>query len=216
MTTKISKKLIYRLLLILVCTVNLVIMFYNIKTYDSNQTLKNKYITEGTKEYNNKIKEDGKKDNNSSYNENKYKDTEYKMFYGEWEVSKIIGEHKTLPVDIEEAKTNIGKRITYQQDKIIYEGQEERKDPLYNYSIIPVKNPIRSYILKMPTLEEIGIKGEYFVFVWIRSPMELKGFLGNEFYIKDDNTLIVSYYDVYYELKRISYIEDHEYGETYF
>ncbi|RXE57942.1 hypothetical protein [Acetivibrio mesophilus] len=40
-------------------------------------------------------------------------------------------------------------------------------------------------------------------------------FLGSEFYIKDDNTLIAHWYGIYYELTRISYIENAEYKKEH-
>jgi hypothetical protein len=136
-------------------------------------------------------------------------DREYKLFFGEWKVEKIIGQHYEPSCTMEAAEEIIGKRISYSVDSIKNDGIEVVKMPVYNYHILPV-SPDKSYVEKMPTLQEIGISGNYFVYVYADYSIIDQGFdaIGNEFYIKDDTTLIMLEWDYYYELKRVSYVDN--------
>ncbi|MHB8131615.1 MAG: hypothetical protein ACYDEX_21750 [Mobilitalea sp.] len=141
------------------------------------------------------------------------RDGGYKMFYGEWEVTKIVGvdiRYPNYPIDMERAESLIGRRVSYTYQSFKLEDVEMLKDPIYTIEILPVEKN-KSYIGGMPTLEEIGITGNYFAFISIHNVNDLLGDMdGTEFYVKDDNTLILFERDVYYELKRISYIENGE------
>lgn len=138
------------------------------------------------------------------------KDTEYKLFYGEWKVNKILGKHLTLSVETEIAEKILGKRITYSIDSVKNDDIEKVINPNYNYAIVPITQN-KTYVEKMPSLQQLGIDGEYFVYVYVYNTTgQGDDILGTEFYIKDDSTLVMLYNDVYYELKRISYIEDAE------
>ena len=197
-------------------------VFYNIKTFNDNQASKGIYVTENTSEQNKQIKVN--EDNNSKDSKNQINysnnsinnDTEYKLFFGEWEVSKIVGQHQTLLVDINKAKRYLGKKVLFLQEKISFDNQVKITNPKYDLAVVPIINQDKSYIEKMPSLKEIGINGEYFIYVYVNMYQEnYSSFLGDEFYIKDDKTLVAFYNDVYYELKRVSYIEDAEYGMTH-
>lgn len=106
----------------------------------------------------------------------------------------------------EGAERNIGKKVTYLPDTISIDNNVIIKNPRYDIAVVPVIDTDRSYIEKMPTLKDLGIKGEYFVYVVVPSD-RLDHLFGEDFYVKDNETLIVSYEDVYYELKRISFYE---------
>ncbi|MHB8131830.1 MAG: hypothetical protein ACYDEX_22890, partial [Mobilitalea sp.] len=126
----------------------------------------------------------------------------YKMFYGEWEIAKIVGldiRYPNYPIDMEWAKSLIGRRVSYTYESFKIDDVEILKDPVYTIVISPVMEN-KSYIGGMPTLEEIGITGNYFAFIYIYNVHDFSGDLdGREFYVKDDNTLVLFERAVYYE-----------------
>ncbi|MGG4143826.1 hypothetical protein ABEW34_11880 [Paenibacillus algorifonticola] len=147
-----------------------------------------------------------------------FNDTAYKLFYGEWEISKVAGTDERFPPDLDVVQQEVGKKIIYSEDKVILDGKEIIENPNYSIAIIPVRDPRRQYIAYMPPLNEIGINGDYFVFVHVLNSVgNYVTDIGTMFYIKDDNTLIM--YDdggTYFEMKRIAHIKDAELGERYF
>lgn len=183
----------------------------------SNESLsklqaENKNLKTQIEELNSKLFQFEQKSGNST-NEQEYpklEDTEYKMFYGEWEVAEVLGRHQKEPLEMEIAEELIGNSIAFYREEILIDGIQVVKDPGYHFTIIPVI-PDKKYIRYMPSLKEIGITGNYFIYVYIYNVFDQTGDLfGAEFYIKDDQTLVMFYQEVYYELKRISYIEDAE------
>jgi hypothetical protein len=148
-------------------------------------------------------------------------DSTYKLFYGTWEVTNVIGTSK-LSLDInneedtlEKAKQTIGRIITYEKNSIKNDNIEVYKNPHYKYAIIPVKNPEFEYIMYFSNVRELGLNGNYFVFVEVDIQDYGDTTFGSNFYIKDDDTLIAFYYDVEYELKRVSYIENADIMQQY-
>jgi len=148
----------------------------------------------------------------------KFNDPAYKLFFGEWKIRKVVGTNERFPDDPDAVQGEIGKKIIYLENKVILDGKVIIENPNYSIAIIPVHDPHMQYIEYMPPLDEIGIKGDYFVFVDV---LDNSGNyvtdIGTLFYIKDDNTLII-FNDggTYFEMTRIAHIKDAELGEKYF
>lgn len=131
-------------------------------------------------------------------------DTGYKIFYGEWEATQKIGENYRFGgKDISDI---IGTKLFFDgwNCNYYFNGEEVNINyPEYKITIIPL-NENTTYIPYMPTLNEMGIKGNYVTIFTI---------VGGEdtyFFIKDDETLIMFYKDTYVELKRKNYTPGHE------
>ena len=200
-------KRVKKLLLIFVITVitiiNIVVLIINIST--SNNQLLSNIIHRNDNNPSNVTDNTTQKNTNNASNSIQ-RDKEYKMFYGEWKVTRIVGKPNRLSLYNEEAENFINQTISYTFDSVKINGVEDVKNPQYFIRLIPV-TPDNAYIYGWPSLDEIGITGSYFAYVGTYNPGE---FLAHEFYVKDDATLIMFRNNVYYELKRLSYIEGAE------
>ncbi len=132
----------------------------------------------------------------------------YKLFYGEWIITKRIGINQKEPVqDIDEM---IGKKFVFTDGRVnaYCYGREVQVDyPEYTIKIIPVEEN-STYFLHMPTMGELGITNNYIVIFTIKKESD-NGMYDIVFIIKDDETLIMFYKDSYLELKRIKHIPNH-------
>jgi hypothetical protein len=131
----------------------------------------------------------------------------YKMYYGKWKVNKIVGEDPRWGVS-ESSKNLIGHTIEYSRDSIKIDNVTKLTNPEYNTITAPV-NPNFSVVENLPSLGNLGIQGKYFDLVDVSNSYKVKGdYFGGDFIIKDDTTLIMYQNYLYFELKRISRIED--------
>ncbi len=133
----------------------------------------------------------------------------YKMFYGKWEIKNIFGYNNKLGETLPEFSSNIGKKIFYGNDKIEYDNLS-LDNFLYSYTILPNEKN-ECYFYNTLTNEQLGISGEYYVFVHVETFIEELGsnspkFIGDEFFIIDDNTLILVKDGVFYLAERVSHI----------
>ncbi len=138
----------------------------------------------------------------------KFKNT-YKMFYGKWEIKNILGYDNKLGETLPEFNLNIGKTIFYGNDKIEYDDLT-LENFLYSYTILPNEKD-NCYFYNTLTNEQLGISGEYYVFVHVETLTEELGanspdFIGDEFFIIDDNTLVLVKNGVFYLAKRQTHI----------
>jgi hypothetical protein len=207
-----EKKILRNILLLIFVTENILFVFYSVRihVFDNGQTDINT-IKQNDIEVTEKVgKSNEEKAEKNDENDANSSDTQYKIFFGQWEVTKVV--YARPGMNLEKAEAYIGMKISFTRDAIKIEGQNEILKPQYSIAIIPIFNLKDSYVNKMPTLGDIGINGEYFVYVYISTDNLIEKFHvpGNEFYIKDDDTLIALFEDMYYEIKRISYIEDAE------
>lgn len=105
----------------------------------------------------------------------------YKIFYGEWEISKVIGYDNHFGESFPDANKMIGKRIRYDKEAILAN-------------------------------EQLGLKGEYYVFVHVETliPGVNLGidFGGDEFFIVDDRKIILVKNNVFYLAERVSHIRN--------
>ena len=80
--------------------------------------------------------------------------------------------HHGLPIDVSNAADmHIGDRITYTKEQVLYNGKIITATSRYDYTVLPVISE-NSYIEKMPSIKEIGIKGKYY-YEYIRGSMAL-------------------------------------------
>lgn len=123
------------------------------------------------------------------------KDTNYKMFFGEWEVTKAINITST-----ENDNNIIGDMFYYDYDVIKRNSEIITETPIYMYYIIPEEDSNPFY--EQPSPKELGINGPYSVRIKVNNDY----FDGAEFYVKDDQTLIlITLNGAFYEMKRIKY-----------
>lgn len=131
-------------------------------------------------------------------------DTGYKMFYGEWEATRKVGE--SYRFDVQDVSDIIGAKLVFTgwNCHYYYDGKEINIDyPTYKITIIPLDEKT-TYFPYMPTFNEMGITGDYVTLFTIKD--------GEEVYVlvKDDQTLLMFYKDAYIELKRTKYIPHHD------
>jgi len=150
-------------------------------------------------------------------NEHVYEQNDaYKLFYGTWEVTSIVSEHGRLGGD-EGYEDILGMQITYLPDKYEFGGIVSIDNPNYLMSVFP----INSYFLsdqRQASVTTLMPDSDYFVWVQIvdkpttETGMDygFESYVGNEFFVGDDNTLYSFDYNCIYELKRVSYMDDYD------
>lgn len=155
--------------------------------------------------------EEGNKDTdikNADGEKKSFVDKSYKIYYGEWIVKDICGEHERLGKQ-ENAEELIGSKIYFDVDEIRINDLIAVTNPEYRISILP--STIDYYIPNMPSHKELGVKGNFFTFVSVYTGETSNPLLiSADFYVKDDKTLILVSNDAYYTLERIDYIPNVE------
>jgi hypothetical protein len=143
----------------------------------------------------------------------------YKLFYGTWEITSIVSEHGRLGGD-EGCEDILGMQVTYLPDRYEFGGIVTVDNPNYLMSIFPTNSP-RLYYSDQISVKTLMPDSDYFVWIQIvdkPTSSEIKTgldygyevYVGDEFFIKDDNTLYCYDYNCIYELKRIDYIDDYD------
>jgi hypothetical protein len=136
----------------------------------------------------------------------------YKLFYGEWEITKVLGYDYHYMESFEEADDRIGSKVSYEKDRVIADSVSIDKF-IYNYTINPNIGD-QCYFYHTLTNEELGLTGSYYVFVHVETYIpnvgKSKDFIGDEFFIVDDNSLIFVKNNVFYLAERVSYLDDSE------
>lgn len=145
-------------------------------------------------------------------------DSEYKLFYGEWEIKKFINFTASIPIAFAEKgeggqppKDIIGTKIFFDRDKILNNDKIVCTDPIYTISIIPIlKNGQQFLGERSMSIKDLRIKGEYFNFITVKDGnfLNLDDVIGTEFYIVDNNTLILEYKACEFVMKRTAFIEN--------
>ncbi|TCK93198.1 hypothetical protein EDC19_1387 [Natranaerovirga hydrolytica] len=135
-------------------------------------------------------------------------DKSYKIYYGEWQIKEMCGEHERLGAH-EDADELIGTKIYFNYDKVMINDELAITNPKYRISILP--SSIDYYTPYMPSHKEFGIVGNYFTYVSVYTGGESNPLLISAgFYVKDDETLLLESNDAYYRVERIGYIPDVE------
>lgn len=132
----------------------------------------------------------------------------YKILYGEWLVTKTIGEN--YRIDSQDVSDVIGKKFWFSASNshfFYYNEEVSINYPQYEIITIPLDDDT-TYFPYMPTMKEMGILGDYAVmFV----PESAECGYDMYFIIKDDETLMMYYKETYLELKRTKYIPNYEF-----
>lgn len=135
-----------------------------------------------------------------------YCDSNYKIFWGRWKITKIIGENIKYGAD-KDANNLIG--VEYQlEEQIISVSNAIYSDfPVYQYYVvdndtISVKENI-PILIDMPTPKDLGLNGDFVIFVSVLSRWQQDFELN--FYIKDSETLILYANNAFYEMKLIDH-----------
>ena len=183
---------------------SILITFACIKYYTSNKQFNDTINTLQTvvNEQDDQIKE---LQENAGKDKRKILDTNYKLFFGEWIVTKIVGEDERCGKG-ENAESMLGTVFYYDYDVIKQNGEIISNNPMYKYFVLPKSN--REFLYPMPTAFELGIEGEFHLYV--ETYTEDVFIEGTSFYVKDDNTLVLfsEREKAFYEMKRKSYIRE--------
>ena len=130
----------------------------------------------------------------------------YLAIYGEWEVSKIVAHCDDVCMNKQEINKLIGTDIKIDENWVKINGKIVAKNYETKIDVIPILSENQIYIEGYPTLNELGIKEEYFVYIEIMSCDEEEVYTEpfSKFYVKDETTLIVEEQGYYLELKKVS------------
>ncbi len=141
----------------------------------------------------------------------------YKLFYGTWEITQIISEHRRIGRN-EDWEDILGMQVTYLPDRYEFGGIVMVDHPTYLISIFPDGIKLMSDNLRQNAVGEETLLPDNGVFVWVQIVNKPIGvddgmnygfepYVGSEFFIKDANTLYCFDYECLYEMKRVSYDE---------
>ena len=139
-------------------------------------------------------------------------DDAHKFFYGVWEFTNVISQHGRLGGD-EGYEDVIGTQVAYSPDVYLCNENVVRY-PTYLMYIFP-QDPDR-YNPFLEDQRQINLKNllpdaRYFIWIQIvnKGGIDFEGdILGNEFFLKDENTMYAFDYNCIYEMKRIGGVED--------
>ena len=145
----------------------------------------------------------------------KYKaDDAHKFFYGIWELTKVVSQHSGLGGD-EGYEDVIGTQVAYSPDIYLCNGTVIRY-PTYLMNIFPQDPDRYNPFLgdqRQTNLEDLLPGARYFIWIQIVNKGGVASvadgeLLGNEFFLKDENTMYAFDYNCIYEMKRIGGVED--------
>ena len=126
---------------------------------------------------------------------------EQEIYYGTWEIGELYRTYNISALDPDEYKTLVGKEIIYSSDYAIYE-DNICMNPTYE---IEVYTKEEFAILVITSFESIGIDAATLQDISIKTDSgDFWESIGNNFIIKDEDTLITSYLGGFIELKRKS------------
>ena len=118
-------------------------------------------------------------------------------YLGTWQItSSTFGAYSAMSE--EDCSALMGTRFEYFNDYAIYDNQHRLDSPQYIESILTADD--FSSIYQGTSLETLGISKDSIQVVAI----ENAGGIGDTFYIKDENTLIIPWDGVFFEVQRVS------------
>ena len=140
-------------------------------------------------------------------------DDGYKIYYGEWEITSVVGIHAKFPPSDEEVNVITGAKVIIDKNYLKF---NDIYDDLYCYKykileyIIPILDEGISqyYAWYMPTVKELGLCGNYFVFVKYRFTNDETEKITFEFFVKNKNELILATGNAFYLMTRITEINN--------
>ena len=120
-----------------------------------------------------------------------------RSYLGTWQItSSTFGAYSAMSE--EDCSALVGTRFEYFNDYAIYDNQHRLDSPRYIESILTADD--FSSIYQGTSLEMLGISKDSIQVVAI----ENAGGIGDTFYIKDENTLIIPWDGVFFEVQRVS------------
>ena len=118
-------------------------------------------------------------------------------YLGTWQItSSTFGAYSAMSE--EDCSALMGTRFEYFNDYAIYDDQHRLDSPQYIESILTVDD--FSSIYQGTSLETLGISKDSIQVVAIENASGI----GDTFYIKDENTLIIPWENVFFEVQRVS------------
>ena len=118
-------------------------------------------------------------------------------YFGTWQItSSTFGAYSAMSE--EDCSALVGTRFEYFKDYAIYDDEHRLDSPKYIESILTADD--FSSIYQGTSLETLGISKDSIQVVAI----ENAGGIGDTFYIKDENTLIIPWDGVFFEVQRVS------------
>lgn len=139
------------------------------------------------------------------------KDYSYKIFYGEWELTEFMGIGQHFRGD--HKKEYIGTKIYYDSKKIEINSEVVVDMPSYSCAIIPMDKwyMFKSAMRPATGVEEmLGQDKPYFVHTVVENlyTKDNKYFeFGSEFYIVNEDEMILETEDGWYKMERLSYLD---------
>lgn len=131
---------------------------------------------------------------------------EYLAIYGKWKVKKIITHSNQIYMKEKEIKRLIGTDVEMDEGWIKVNGRVVSTNYKAQINVIPILSKEQVYMEGHPTLNELGINGDYFIYIEIISGKDNEVY--NEpfrkIYIKDKETIIVEEEGYYLELQKIN------------
>lgn len=156
---------------------------------------------------------------NNNQEKRQVTDSEYKLFYGEWEIKECINFTASIPKSTAEEGEEpqypdiIGAKIYYSRDKILNNNKTVCTFPIYTIGVIPILEKEQLFLGKHSlSIKVLGIKGEYFNFVTVLDENNIDTvsdeIIGNTFYVVDNNTLVLEFNACEFIMKRTAFIDD--------
>ena len=139
-------------------------------------------------------------------------DDAHKFFYGVWEFTDVVSQHGRLGGD-EGYEDVIGTQVVYSPDVYLCNENVVRY-PTYLMYIFPQDPDRYNPFLedqRQTNLKNLLPDARYFIWIQIvnKGGIDFEGdILGNEFFLKDENTMYAFDYNCIYEMKRIGEVED--------
>lgn len=139
----------------------------------------------------------------------------YKLFYGTWEISRVVSRHRSLGGN-EGYEDVIGMEVTYLSKSYGYGDDILVNDPEYQIYVMPMSAAALSWQEK--NIYSLLPEAEYYVWVEVANVPEdnkngeLSGqdkYIGSTFFLKDDNTMYCVNNNCIYEMTRVDYIPNH-------
>ena len=139
----------------------------------------------------------------------------YKLFYGTWEISRVVSRHRSLGGN-EGYEDVIGMEVTYLSKSYGYGDDILVNDPEYQIYVMPMSAAALSWQEK--NIYSLLPGAEYYVWVEVANVPEdnkngeLSGqdkYIGSTFFLKDDNTMYCVNNNCIYEMTRVDYIPNH-------
>lgn len=134
----------------------------------------------------------------------------YKLFYGKWRISSVIQgrNYKEEHVD-----AYLGKVVEYAEDSIKVDEKEVLTAPVYAYGVFPIE--IYGVFVQGYSPEETYLKSQndYFIYVSVETvsrEFTREDYAFKNFFIIDDDTLVLDAYDVFFVMERLAYAENYD------